>query len=349
MKLREYRTSDCEKMAKLFYDTVHSVNAADYTAEQLNAWATGKVDLKSWDRSFQEHVTVVAIEEENGTEKVVGFGDMDGSGYLDRLYVHRDYQRQGIATAICDKLEHSVKKGAYTTHASITAKPFFLKRGYQVVREQQVERCGILLTNFVMEKKVVYSIESRRSIRKYKHDQVPRELIEKVIVAGIKAPSPKNRQPWRFIVVQGGKKEEVQKIIEKGIGREKTTPLLPDSAKLVKGAEYTLSIIKQVPVLIFIVNSKGKRIDVPITPEERVYEICNAQSIGAVIENMCLTAVELGLGSLWICDTYFAYWELKEWLNVEGELYAALTVGYADEDPVARPRKKMDDIVEWRD
>ena len=77
---------------------------------------------------------------------------MDSKGYLDRLYVHKDYQRQGVATAICDELERAVKAGKYTTHASITARPFFQKRGYRVVREQQVERCGILLTNFVMEK-----------------------------------------------------------------------------------------------------------------------------------------------------------------------------------------------------
>ena len=152
MILRRYRTSDCEEMADLFCDTVHSVNAEDYTEEQLNAWAPGKVNLKEWDKSFQEHVTAVAVEKKNGAERIIGFGDMDSKGYLDRLYVHKDYQRQGVATAICDELERAVKAGKYTTHASITARPFFQKRGYRVVREQQAERCGILFTNFVMEK-----------------------------------------------------------------------------------------------------------------------------------------------------------------------------------------------------
>ena len=90
MLLREYRTADCEKLAKLFYQTVHSVNARDYTEEQLNVWATGKVDLPKWDESFLRHKTMVAIQ--NG--EVVGFGGMDLNGYLDRLYVHKDYQRQ---------------------------------------------------------------------------------------------------------------------------------------------------------------------------------------------------------------------------------------------------------------
>lgn len=148
MVLREYRTSDCAPMAALFYQTVHSVNGRDYTQAQLNAWATGKVDLAAWDASFRNHKTVVAVED----SIIVGFGDMDSSGYLDRLYVHRDYQRRGIASAICDVLERSAAGKTVITHASITAKPFFLHRGYSVVREQEVVRCGIALTNFVMEK-----------------------------------------------------------------------------------------------------------------------------------------------------------------------------------------------------
>lgn len=146
--IRKYSSSDCKYLAELFYHTVHTVNAKDYTKEQLDVWATVCVDLEKWDQSFSEHYTVVAVE--NGV--IAGFGDIDESGYLDRLYVHKDYQNQGIATAICDELEQSVRADKITTHASITAKPFFEHRGYKVVREQQVIRGGIPLTNFVMEK-----------------------------------------------------------------------------------------------------------------------------------------------------------------------------------------------------
>ena len=148
MQLREYTPSDCAQMAKLFYQTVHSVNAQDYTREQLDAWATGEVDLQAWDKSFRAHRTIVATE--NG--EIVGFGDMDGSGYLDRLYVHKDFQRQGIASAICDELERFAAGKTFTTHASITAKSFFQHRGYCVVRQQEVIRHGVALTNFVIEK-----------------------------------------------------------------------------------------------------------------------------------------------------------------------------------------------------
>ena len=148
MTLRDYTKTDCAELAELFYDTVHTVNAKDYTQEQLDAWATNRVNLEAWNESFQAHHTVVA--EMDG--KIVGFGDMDETGYLDRLYVHKDYQRRGVATAICDVLEQNAKAVEFTTHASITARPFFEKRGYTARREQQVQRRGVWLTNFVMKK-----------------------------------------------------------------------------------------------------------------------------------------------------------------------------------------------------
>ncbi len=148
MVIRVYQPSDCERLAELFYKTVHTVNATDYTNEQLDAWATGTVDLKEWNQSFENHYCLVALDDET----IVGFGDIDKSGYLDRLFVHPDYQGRGVATAICNQLEQSVQ-GNVVTHSSITARPFFAKRGYKLVKEQQIERQGIFLTNFVMELK----------------------------------------------------------------------------------------------------------------------------------------------------------------------------------------------------
>ena len=148
MRLRTYMTSDCERLARLFYQTVHSVNAKDYTKEQLDVWATGTVDPAEWDRSFQEHHTVVAVD----GDEIIGFGDMDRSGFLDRLFVHKDRQREGVASAICDELERAAGNAKITTHASISARPFFEHRGYRVVQKQEVVRSGVSLTNFVMVK-----------------------------------------------------------------------------------------------------------------------------------------------------------------------------------------------------
>ena len=147
MIIRRYKPSDCQQMAELFYNTIHTVNSKDYTKAQLDAWADGQIDLKKWDQSFQAHYCIVAVE----NEIIVGFGDIDSTGYLDRLYVHYDYQRRGIATAICDQLEQLVP-GNISTHASITARPFFEKRGYTIIKEQYVKRHGVMLKNFVMAK-----------------------------------------------------------------------------------------------------------------------------------------------------------------------------------------------------
>lgn len=193
------------------------------------------------------------------------------------------------------------------------------------------------------------AIINRRSIRKYKSIDVPKPMIEQILQSGMLAPSSKNRQPWKFIVVTGSAKKDMLEVMGRGLKREKEYPLLPESAQYLSGAEYTLEIMEQAPIIIFIANLLGIDIHSSLNSEERIYEICNAQSIGAAIENMTLTATELGLGSLWICDTYFAYRELCGWLNVDGELFAAMAVGYADEIPFARPRKSMKDAIEWRD
>lgn len=148
MEIRKYQPSDCEELAELFYNTVHTINVKDYTKEQLDVWATGQIDLEKWNQSLQGHYSVVAVDD---NKIIVGFGDIDKAGYLDHLYVHANYQGKGIATAICNQLEQVVQEDIQT-HASITARPFFEKRGYKVVKEQKVERQGVFLTNFIMVK-----------------------------------------------------------------------------------------------------------------------------------------------------------------------------------------------------
>ena len=148
MTLRDYEHRDCPILARIFYETVHTVNRRDYTQAQVDAWATGTVDLSAWDASFTAHHTLVAEED----RIITGFADMSSDGYLDRLYVHKDHQGRGIATALCDALESACNAPRLITHASLTARPFFEKRGYRVVKAQQVKRLGVLLPNFVMAK-----------------------------------------------------------------------------------------------------------------------------------------------------------------------------------------------------
>lgn len=147
MQIRPYKSADCAELVQLFQNTVHAINALDYSQEQVDAWANGKVDLQLWDKSLLEHYSLVAVID----GRIVGFGDIDKTGYLDRLYVHAAYQGQGIATALCDALESAVE-GDILTRSSITARPFFEKRGYKLVQAQKVERRGVTLQSYIMLK-----------------------------------------------------------------------------------------------------------------------------------------------------------------------------------------------------
>lgn len=151
MIIRKYRETDCQATAILFYDCVHHVNIRDYSRQQCAVWATGKLDLDSWNVSLMSHISLVAVEE----NEIIGFADIDNSGYLDRLYVHYKWQHLGVASALCDAAESAGNFQRITTQASITARPFFEKRGYRVLKQQQVERQGIKLTNYLMEKILV--------------------------------------------------------------------------------------------------------------------------------------------------------------------------------------------------
>ncbi|MFT4144871.1 MAG: GNAT family N-acetyltransferase [Mobilitalea sp.] len=153
MKLREYHPDDCKEVVKLFYDTIHSINIKDYTELQADAWASKNTDLESWNKKLLANYTVVV--EKDGI--IAGFGDVDSRGYFDYLFTHKDYQGQGIATLIVQEIENYCKSEGFqmiTTDASITAKPFFERRGYLIQKAQIVEIKGQLLNNFKMIKHI---------------------------------------------------------------------------------------------------------------------------------------------------------------------------------------------------
>lgn len=153
MKTRLYMPRDLEDVLTLFYNNVHTVCVRDYTQEQLDAWAPKDPDIYRWEASLNKNHTLVV--EENG--KIIGFGNVGETGYLDRLYVHAEYLHQGIASMIIKQLEKYAKtKGIVfmNTAASITSKEFFEAQGYTVLQEQSVERRGVRLRRYLMEKKL---------------------------------------------------------------------------------------------------------------------------------------------------------------------------------------------------
>ena len=153
MKLRIYEIADTEEIMKLFYDTVHEVNIHDYTQEQVDAWAPSNMDIHLWIKGLGSKFTYVA--EEQG--KIIAFGELEANGHIDRFYCHKDFQRKGIGKKILEQLEskaRSLKIEKLFLEASITAKPFFESQNFIVVKQQEVERRGQTLINFIMEKSI---------------------------------------------------------------------------------------------------------------------------------------------------------------------------------------------------
>ena len=151
MRARRLEPADVPAVAALFTDTVRSVNARDYTAEQVEAWAPRPPDVAAWERSFAGRTAFVV--EVDG--QVAGFGDLGAGGYLDRLYVHRRHQRRGVASALAEALEEeAARRGAaeLTADASITALPFFTRRGYETVATQERLVGDVRFTNVRVRK-----------------------------------------------------------------------------------------------------------------------------------------------------------------------------------------------------
>lgn len=189
---------------------------------------------------------------------------------------------------------------------------------------------------------VMQAIDTRRSIRRFKSDPISDDAIRTILEAGIKAPSGKNKQPWEFVIVKGEKRAEMVQIMREG------TQAFKAQHGNVGSAENSARIMEQAPVTIFVFNPYGTFPWQEKSIEQQIFETVDVQSVGAAIQNMILAATDLGIGSLWICDVFFAYEGLCNWLNKDCQMVAALSLGYSDESPPARPRKNLDEITEWK-
>lgn len=150
--LRAYAPGDCDALLLVFYEAVHRTARGDYTPEELAAWAPDQPDRALWEEKFS--TTETWVVETEGLP--VGFANRDG-GYFDCLYVAPGHQRRGAASLLAERVEASARSegiARLTADASRTARPFFEKRGYRLLRAQRVERRGQTLENFVMEREM---------------------------------------------------------------------------------------------------------------------------------------------------------------------------------------------------
>lgn len=149
--IRQFKKSDTREIMTLFYETVHKINIRDYSPEQIDAWGPKDMDYDLWLENLSNRITFVA--ESDGL--VVGFANSEEDGHIDRFYCHKDYQGVGVGTSLLSAIEEEAQSRGITrlfTEASITAKPFFTKRGFVVLEEQTVERRNVIFINYRMEK-----------------------------------------------------------------------------------------------------------------------------------------------------------------------------------------------------
>lgn len=185
------------------------------------------------------------------------------------------------------------------------------------------------------------AIAARRSIRKFKSDPVPDEHVRTILTAATQAPSARNRQPWRFVVIQGDKVPEMIQVFRQGMENMKARGFD------IGTGEFTAGVMAGAPLTIFVYNPHGRDPWEEHDIEQNFMNLVNIQSIGAAIQNMCLAAQDLGLASLWVADVFEAYGELREWMGAEGQMVAAVSFGYPDEDPGPRPRMSVDEVARW--
>lgn len=150
---RSYKSADPEAILSLFHNTVHAINIKDYSQEQIDVWAQSIASKDKWAESLLKNFTYVVECE----DKVVGFGDMTQDGSLEHLYVDKDLQGHGVASLILKAIEqkaHELGLAEITTESSITARPFFEKRGFIVIKEQQKITRGMSFITYIMKKAV---------------------------------------------------------------------------------------------------------------------------------------------------------------------------------------------------
>ncbi len=175
---------------------------------------------------------------------------------------------------------------------------------------------------------VKQAIRDRRSIRLYQSKPVEEQKLYQIIEAARLAPSAKNRQPWRFIIETDSSRKKQISDIMKAFFKEGV-----DYPDYVKSINLSARIIIRAPAIIWVLKERDPN-----------WDTSDLLSIGAAIENMCLAAVELGLGTVWLRDVCYTQDELERFLGTHYEIVSCLAVGYPAEQPEMRPRKTIEEL-----
>ena len=193
--------------------------------------------------------------------------------------------------------------------------------------------------------KMTNNIRTRRSVRSFKFDEIPKNIIDELLVSAMCAPSPKNKQPWEFAVCTGETKLKIVEAFKNKILKDLSKR--PENIALQMSME-TVHIMQVAPVLI-LVYYDGIYIEeysddsenwALISPQA---ECCDIQSIGAAIQNLLLEAHSRKISSLWVCDILYAYDEISKIIDNNKTFIAGVILGYAKEEPVM-PKRNFNKI-----
>lgn len=150
-KMRSLEERDIPEMQNLFRSTVLNINIRDYTQEEAEDWASC-IDSAKLKNLLSQHRFIGAFDD---NDRMIGYSSMNEEGYLHSLFVHKDWQGKGVATQLLHRVEHiamQFRVTEITTEASLTARPFFEKKGYTVIKTQRQKANRLRLTNFLMHK-----------------------------------------------------------------------------------------------------------------------------------------------------------------------------------------------------
>jgi putative acetyltransferase len=152
--VRDYQQGDAAVLAAIYYHTIHCINSSDYTETQIHAWApASSLDPVGWQKKWETLPPFVAVAD----VQVVGFAELEENGHIDCFYCHHEWIGKGVGSALMTRIEAQAaekKIARLFAEVSITAKPFFERKGFAVLKEQTVRLRDVELTNFVMEKNI---------------------------------------------------------------------------------------------------------------------------------------------------------------------------------------------------
>lgn len=142
---------DLIEMQQLFVETIKNICNTDYDKEQINVWSSGIDDKQRWQDILTKQFVLIAQE----NNKITGFCTLDNGNYIDLFYVHKNHQRKGIAHKLYIDIEKEArrqKQTELTSNVSKTARPFFERMKFKVIRQQTFNVKGIELRNYKMIK-----------------------------------------------------------------------------------------------------------------------------------------------------------------------------------------------------